>query len=101
MTETAINYTSDEPFAHFASDERKWVTRMLGLAAKYPEEVKILQMPETNGGYLLMDVPKSWFKIAPPIKRDLTEDQRTALSERAREMRQRAQVDKQDKKKLR
>ena len=44
--------------------------------------------PEENYGVLLIDVPKSWFKIGPPRQRTLSEEEKTILSERLKNARQ-------------
>ena len=79
MIETAINYTDDKSVAFFSSNERKWITKILCYRDQHPDEVRVRYMPENNGGYILADVPKSWLKISPPRKHDLSDEQRDAL----------------------
>ena len=59
-----------------------------GLADKYPNEVKVVMRPEENYGVLLIEVPKSWFKISPSRQRTLSEEEKTILSERLKNARQ-------------
>lgn len=84
MIETAINYTDDKPVAFFSSNERKWITKILRYRDQHPDEVRVRYMPENNGGYILADVPKSWLKVSPPRKYDLSDEQREALTIRGK-----------------
>lgn len=62
--ETCFNYTGET--AYFSSDERKWYTKIRKLAAEHPDEVTILEQPETNDGCIYAKLPASWLKIVPP-----------------------------------
>lgn len=62
--ETCFNYTGET--AYFSSDERKWHTKIRKLAAEHPDEVTILEQPETNDGCIYAKLPASWLKIVPP-----------------------------------
>ena len=65
-----------------SSDERKWINKILKLAEDHPDEVKITQRPESNYGMIVAHVPATWFKIMPPRKLNLTEEQRSQMAER-------------------
>ena len=84
MIEVGINYTDRDEHAFFSANERRHVKTILRLAEEYPDEVTIKIMPENNGGHILAWIPKRWIRITPPIKRDLTDEQRAELSARAR-----------------
>lgn len=80
--ETSIDYLSCENHATFCSSETKWINKILKLKESYPEAVDIRELPEDNQGMLLAHIPKSWFKISPPKKCQMTEEQRKAAAER-------------------
>ncbi len=81
--ETACEYMDDRVM-RVSTDEKKWKTRFLKWAEEYPEEVEIIAKPEENDGCLYLKCPASWLRMRPPIKRNLTEEQRQAISERMR-----------------
>lgn len=78
--ETCFNYCGDKGF--FSSDERKWIGRVRKLKEKYPDEVRIIAEPENNDGCIYCELPKEWLKVQPPVKRNLTDEQRQELSDR-------------------
>lgn len=89
LIETAINWTDET--AHMSSNDRKVIKRMLQLYETHPDEIRILQSPEVNGGYLLADIPARCVKLAFPRKRTLTDNQRIACAERLKVARSRKQ----------
>lgn len=80
--ETAIGYLDVDKHATFSSSERKWINKILKYAEDHPKEVHIKCYPEDNFGELVADIPKSWLKISPPRKREMTEEQREAAAKR-------------------
>ena len=85
--ETCCEYTDKERM-YLSTDERRLITRILRFQEKYPDDVTIIKRPEENDGCLYCIVPPSWLKITPPVKRELTEEQRRASSERMAYMRE-------------
>lgn len=85
--ETACGYLDDRVM-WVSTDERKWIDRLLKIADEHPDEVTIKARPEENDGCLYLTCPASWFKISPPLRRNLTDEQREAFSERMKLMRQ-------------
>lgn len=85
--ETCVEYLDVEKRATFTSGERKWINKIIKLAAARPEEVEIVCFPDDNDGYILAHIPKSWLKISPPKKMNLSEEQRAAAAERLRSAR--------------
>ena len=77
--ETNINYNNDQQEASIFSCQRPMQKRLEDLAAKYPEEVKILKTYDDNDG-IMIQIPKTWIKVRPPNK--LTDEQRSKISER-------------------
>ena len=78
--ETCFNYCGDKAF--FSSDERRFITKIHKLIAKYPEQVRIIKEPEDNNGCIYCELPKEWFRIQPPVKRNLTDEQREQIAQR-------------------
>lgn len=79
--ETSCTYT-DKDRMYLSTDERRLITRILRFHEKHPDDVTILKRPEENDGCLYCIVPPSWLKITPPVKREMTEEQRKAQAER-------------------
>lgn len=90
VKETAWDWYGDEKAATMSSNEAVWIKRLTALAEQYPEDVVIRKTPEDNHGVILVSLPKKWFKIKPPAKRTLTDEQREALSERMKRIRNNA-----------
>ena len=84
--ETACNYLNDKVM-YVSTDERKWINRLLKIAEEHPDEVAIINRPEENDGCLCLKCPASYLKISPPLRREMTDEQRVALSERMKLMR--------------
>lgn len=82
--ETCANYMDDRMFV--SSDERKFINKIRQLAKEYPMDVTIIAQPETNDGCIYAKMPSKWFSIKPPTKRNFTDEQREAMSERAKAM---------------
>ena len=82
FNETACDYLSCDKHATFCSSETKWINKILKLHEQYPDEVEIQVLPENNQGMILAHIPKRWFKIAPPRKSNMTEEQREAMVQR-------------------
>ena len=80
--ETSIDYLSCDNYATFCSSEPKWINKILKLKESHPDAVDIRELPENNQGMILAHVPKSWFKLAPPAKRNMTDEQREAAAKR-------------------
>ena len=84
--ETAASYIDKEMFV--STDEMKWKNRIEQWAKEYPDECKITVRPENNDGCMCAKMPASWFRMRPPIKRNLTDEQREAMGERLRKARE-------------
>ena len=84
--ETCFNYINEH--AYFSSDERRWITKIHKLKESNPDDVFILAEPEDNGGCIYCRLPPKWLKISPPAQRNFTDEQRAALAERLKTVRQ-------------
>lgn len=86
--ETGIEYISTDNYATFFSSETKWINKILKYHEQCPAEIKIIHHPENNDGAILAHIPKSWLKISPPKKVNLSEEQRAAARDRMASARQ-------------
>lgn len=93
--ETAINYLDDRVM-HVSTDEMKWKNRIEQWAKEYPEECVITVRPENNDGCMCAKMPASWFRMRPPIKRNLTDEQREEMGNRLRKARKNREDDMED-----
>lgn len=82
--ENMIEFLDNDKEATVTLHDMRLKNRVMKLAEEYPNEVTIKVMPEQNHGFLVAHVPKKWVRINPPIKREMTEEQRQALAERGR-----------------
>ena len=62
--ETCFNCT-DREIGYFSSDERRFITKVRKLKAKYPDQVRIIKEPEDNDGCIYCSLPVEWFRIQP------------------------------------
>lgn len=84
MDETSVEYIKGERYLTWYSDEPKWANRIRQLAADNAD-VNIIS---DDGEGVLAHCPVSWFKPPkPPIKRNMTDEQRQAAAERMKNMR--------------
>ena len=84
--ETACEYLDDKVM-RVSTDERRMINRIMKLAEQYPDEVEIIERPETNDGCLYMKCPADWLLIRHPKKMNYTEEQRAAMAERIKNIR--------------
>ena len=75
--ETCFNYC-DKEHGYFSSDERKFISKVHRLNEKYPDKVRIIAEPEDNDGCIYCELPTEWLSVRPPVKRNLTDEQREA-----------------------
>lgn len=78
--ETCFEYLSENPWGTFSTDEAKWVRKIEGWQKEYPGEVVITA--RNKDGSIVAHLPKKWFKVAPPIKRTYTDEQRAEMAAR-------------------
>lgn len=94
MAEFSFNYLTEDDHAVISTDDRKWVNKIYKLAEERPDEVEIKHV--FKDGFVTAHVPKSWIKVRPPVKRQLTEEQKKAYGERMRKARLLKQEDEDD-----
>lgn len=76
--ETCINYC--EPgFAFMSSDERRWINAIHKLAKEKPDDVVIINEPDTNGGFIYAKFPQKWVRVRPPRNVSISDERREFL----------------------
>lgn len=80
--ENCIEWIKGSEFAGVTASEIAFKNQVLELAKKRPEDVKILVT--NKGGSIFAHVPVKYVKLRAP--RELTEEQRTELIERGKNM---------------
>ena len=88
--ETCCEYTDSVMWV--STDERRMITRMMKLIAEHPDETEIIKRPEENDGCLYCKVPSTWLKIAPPVKREMSDEQKAAASQRMQKLNDQARL---------
>ena len=79
MTETALYYSAADDHAWLSTDERRWVKWAKEMAQRYPQEVIIKS--EDKDGTIVVALPIKWFKLSPPRKINLTDEQKRERAE--------------------
>lgn len=82
MTENVIEWFTNEERATVTFTQGRCKTRIRKLAEEYPDKVEIVA--ENKDGSLCAHIPAAWVRVSPPAKYNLTEEQREALRQRAR-----------------
>lgn len=77
--ETSIDILSCDSYATIYTCESRQIQKLKQLYQDHPNEVSIIT---DTTDFMNVHVPKSWIKIKPPRKMNLSEEQRQALSER-------------------
>ena len=90
--ETCCEYTDSVMWV--STDERRMITRMMKLIAEHPDETEIIKRPKENDGCLYCKVPSTWLKIAPPVKREMSDEQKAAASQRMQKLNEQARLSK-------
>ena len=84
--ETAFEHLDGRHTWTVSTDERTWKNKLEKLAEKYPEDVELIA--KNKDGSVLYHIPVKWLKVRPPVKRDLTDEQRAELAERIKNARE-------------
>ena len=86
MQETCVEFIKGESTLSWYSSDSKWITRVVQLANERPDEVKIICKDEDGP---MVHCPASWFKPPkPPVKRELTPEQRAEAAARLKAARE-------------
>lgn len=86
LIETSVERVVGDDYCLVYTGERKFINQLNELAKNYPE-VDIRCVNED--GSMIVRVPYNWFRfVKPPTKRNYTEEQRQAMSERMKKARE-------------
>jgi hypothetical protein len=87
--ENAIEWLDGQKTATVTVHSQKIKNRVLRLAEQRPDKVTVIARPTDKGqdGYLYARIPASWLKISPPIKLELTEEERERRADRLKQAR--------------
>lgn len=87
MIETSIDRVQGDNYCIVFTGEKKFINQLKEFSKLYPNDVKIQY--ENNDDSIEVKVPYNWFRfIKPPTKRNYTEEQRKAMSERMKRARE-------------
>jgi hypothetical protein len=81
LRENAIEWINGQDKVTVTLSQGRYISKVKRLADKFPEEVEIVK--ENEDGTLLAHIPLNYIKINR-ASRDLTEEEREELAERAR-----------------
>src|SRR5574344_46274 len=81
LRENAIEWINGQDKVTVTLSQGRYISKVKRLADKFPEEVEIVE--ENEDGTLLAHIPLNYIKINR-ASRDLTEEEREELAERAR-----------------
>ena len=79
--ENAIEWINGQDRVTVTLSQGRYISKIKKLAEKFPDEVKIVK--ENTNGTILAHIPLNYIKINR-ASRDLTEEEREELAERAR-----------------
>ena len=79
--ENAIEWINGQDMVTVTLSQGRYISKIKKLAEKFPDEVKIVK--ENTNGTILAHIPLNYIKINR-ASRDLTEEEREELAERAR-----------------
>lgn len=86
IIETSIERIQGDTYCNIYTGERKFVNQLHQLKQEYPNEIQLI---DYGDGFIGAKVPSNWFRfIKPPTKRNMTEEQRQAASERMKKARE-------------
>lgn len=88
--ETIINFNEEEKTAHIYTFRKPIIKKLNKLAEERPEECKMVRECNNDGQYSAeYEIPKKWVKINAGSlnKRIMTEEQKQAMAERLKDMR--------------
>lgn len=88
LQETWAGYVRGDKTITFDTGEQKWIRKIQKWKEQYPDDVIIKAQnidPDSEDEKIdsvVVELPIKWFKVAPPAKRTLTEEQKLAARER-------------------
>lgn len=80
IKETVFEMCNDSQPACFCSTDKVWINRIRKLAEKYPDEVRLVDYKP--GVSICINLPKSWLKVGPPRRVNMSDEKRAEAGER-------------------
>lgn len=65
-----------EEYFSVSTDDRGFASRIRKLAKENPGKVIVKKEAEENDGCLYVWLPKSWVRLSPPVKRNISDEER-------------------------
>jgi hypothetical protein len=90
MAETVFEHLDGNKTFTVSTDERTWKNRLVKLAEQHPDDVECVAV--NRDGSVMYHVPASWVRLRPPVKRNLTDEQRAALADRIKSVRESMEI---------
>lgn len=85
--ETCVERIQNDKYTNIYTSERKFINELNALKEQYPDDVIIEHV--NRDGSICAKVPYNWFRFVKPVtKRNMTEEQRKAASERMKKARE-------------
>lgn len=85
--ETCVERIQNDKYTNIYTSERKFINELNALKNQYPDDVIIERV--NRDGSICAKVPYNWFRFVKPVtKRNMTEEQRKAASERMKKARE-------------
>ena len=85
--ETCVERIQNDKYTNIYTSERKFINELNTLKEQYPDNVIIERV--NRDGSICAKVPYNWFRFVKPVtKRNMTEEQRKAASERMKRARE-------------
>ena len=81
--ENVIEFEKGSKTATVTFCQGRYITRIKKLAERFPDEVEII----SDGKSIVAHIPSKWVKINPSIQREYTDEEREAIAERFRNLR--------------
>lgn len=90
--ETIIRFSeAKDEYAECFTYNTRLINRLRELSTQRPDDCKFIS--DNGNGGLTFSFPKKWVRINPPPKREYTKEQKAAMAERMRNMRQSSKCD--------
>lgn len=85
--ETCVERIQNDKYTNIYTSERKFINELNALKKQYPDDVIIEHV--NRDGSICAKVPYNWFRFVKPVtKRNMTDEQRKAASERMKKARE-------------
>jgi hypothetical protein len=82
--ETIWEYVEGEKTGTFYTAQRKWINKVHKWKEEFPSDVDVRHINED--GSVVVHLPVTWFRIVPKKPRNMSQEQRDALSQRMKNL---------------